>query len=187
MMYLPASSTRITGVPRSWETGGMVLPPESPERTSPTHTKSQTPCPQIWGRPDFCCVGLPVCGALLWQHRALMCQCVQALRAHQVPSVGGLTKHMKCPPSLRLRFLLFTSLSLPFGHFTFLFPIPAHFTLEFRSVDFKAKDIWEIIILQGCKLKFQTSTESLEKEFSHPEMPSPSSSLEPPHFTITPR
>lgn len=35
--------------------------------------------------------------------------------------------------------------------FTFLLLTPAPFTLEFRSADFKAKDIWKIITPQGCE------------------------------------
>lgn len=53
MMYLPASRTRIT---RSWETRGMVLPPESPEGTSPAHTDiSDVLTPGLWATRFLLC------------------------------------------------------------------------------------------------------------------------------------
>lgn len=70
------------------------------------------------------------------------------------------------------------SSALPLGplaisHSCFL---PCSLHLEFRCVDFKAKDMWDIITLQACELKFQSSTENSRRN----SLPGPRKALNPP-------
>lgn len=169
----------------------IVCPSGSLEGTNPFDTLTLHFCLQNCGRMDFCCLRAQSVGLC---YTAPGHSCDSAFRPSvpaECPPWGMLSKHgkrQKQPPSLHpWAFFLFISLSFALWSLHILISYPSSLHLRVQKCGFQSKGHLENSYTKGCKLKFQSSAENSGKEFSYPRppMPSPSSSLEPPHFAIT--
>lgn len=109
MMHPPARCTRITGA-RNWETRGMVLPPESPEGTSPAHADISDSHPQVLGDQISAVSAVQAVG-LCYGNTRRSCDSVRALSAPRRPPWNVRKAHgMAVPPHPAPHLLLLTSL-----------------------------------------------------------------------------
>lgn len=124
-----------------------------------------------------------------------MRQCFRALSAHRVPAMRDARKAQEAagtaPRTPPRAFLVLTPLSSALWSLHSLISYARSLRLRVQKCGFQSKGHLENSYTKGCNLKFQSSTENsgkLRKGIllpTHPQMPSPSSSLEPPHFAMT--